>query len=95
MKFEWDERKNLSNQQKHGVDFETASFIFDDPNAVSIQDRFVDEEERWQIIGQIAGLMIALVAHTVRLEEDTEIIRIISARKATKEERNEYEKSIW
>ena len=95
MKFEWDERKNLTNQQKHGLNFETASLVFDEPNALSIQDRFVDEEERWQIIGQIAGLMIALVAHTIRLEEDTEIIRIISARKATKEERNEYEKSIW
>ncbi len=95
MKFEWDEHKNLGNQQKHGLDFETSSLVFDDPNALSLEDRFVDDEERWQTIGQVAGVMIALVAHTIRLEENTEIIRIISARKATKEERNAYEKSIW
>ena len=80
---------------KHGLDFETASLIFDDPNALSTQDRFVDNEERWQTIGQIADVLIALVAHTIRLEGDIEIIRIISARKALKQERNEYEKSIW
>lgn len=94
MKFEWDEGKNFSNQQKHGLDFETATLVFADPNALSIQDRFVNDEERWQTIGQIAGVLVALVAHTIRLEEDTEIIRIISARKATREERNEYEESI-
>jgi uncharacterized DUF497 family protein len=94
LNFEWDETKNLINQQKHGLDFETASLVFNDPNALSVQDRF-ENEERWQTIGRIEGILIILVAHTFELTENTETIRIISARKATRAERESYEKNLW
>ena len=94
-KFEWDENKNVINRNKHGVDFQTASFVFDDPNFLSEQDRVVDGEERWQTIGMVGGLVILMVAHTVREDENTEIIRIISARKATSKERKHYEQATF
>lgn len=94
-KFEWDENKNVINRNKHGVDFQTASFVFDDPNFLSEQDRVVDGEARWQTIGMVGGLVILMVAHTVREDENTEIIRIISARKATSKERKHYEQATF
>lgn len=94
-KFEWDENKNTINRNKHGVDFQTASFVFDDPNFLSEQDRVVDGEERWQTIGMVGGLVILMVAHTLREDANTEIIRIISARKATSKERKHYEQTAF
>ncbi len=94
MELEWNEDKNLRNKTKHGISFETAALVFDDPNHLSIQDRFEDGEERWQTLGQVNNLVIILVAHTVRIENSDEIIRIISARKATRVERQYYEKTI-
>ena len=49
MRFEWDEGKDRRNQGKHKVSFETGQLAFDDPHAVSVLERVVDEEERWQI----------------------------------------------
>jgi uncharacterized protein len=97
MRFEWDENKNDSNLEKHGLSFETASLVFDDPNALSIPDRIENGEGRWQTIGMIENIVIVMVAHTIKLESDSqeEIIRIISARKATRAERQEYEEAIW
>ena len=97
MRYEWDENKNKSNLEKHGLSFETASLVFDDPNALSIPDRIENGEERWQTIGMIENIVIVMVAHTIKLETDTqeEIIRIISARKATRVERQEYEQALW
>ncbi len=95
MRFEWDETKNRINQQKHGLDFETASLVFDDPNALSVQDRFENGEERYQTIGMIESILVVLVAHTFETKENTEIIRIISARKATRAERKSYEQNLW
>ena len=97
MRYEWDENKNESNLEKHGLSFETASLVFDDPNALSIPDRIENGEERWQTIGMIENIVIVMVAHTIKLETDTqeEIIRIISARKATRAERQEYEQALW
>lgn len=89
--FEWDEVKNQKNQRKHGISFEVATLIFDDPLRIEQQERFVDGEERWQTIGMIHGVLLVLVAHTIRLEDDTEIIRLISARDATKAEIRKYE----
>jgi uncharacterized DUF497 family protein len=51
MRYEWDENKNERNLEKHGLSFETASLVFDDPNALSIPDRIENGEERWQTIG--------------------------------------------
>lgn len=92
MQFTWDNAKDHSNQRKHGLDFETASMVFDDPFAWSEQDRIEDGEERWQTIGLIGGLLVVLVAHAYWREEDgEEVIRIISARRATNRERRRYE----
>jgi uncharacterized DUF497 family protein len=92
MRFEWDDAKNLANRRKHGVGFETALLVFSDPDALSIQDRHDNGEERWQTIGRAGGTVVLLVAHTVFDDEaDGEVIRIISARKATPRERRLYE----
>ena len=93
MRFIWDEGKNRRNLLKHKVSFETAVSVFDDPHAISVQDRFVQGEERWQTLGLIEGVVVLLVAHLVEFEGDEEIIRIISARKATPREREIYAQS--
>jgi len=84
-------RKARLNRQKHGLSFETAVRIFDDPLAVSRADDTA-EEERWQTVGEIGGVVI-LVVHTWPEPDETgeETGRMISARKATAYERREYE----
>jgi hypothetical protein len=93
MQFVWDEEKNRRNLAKHKISFETAKLVFEDPFAISRLDRIVDGEERWQILGLIGAVVVVLVAHTYKEEEDEAIIRIISARKATSHERRQYEQS--
>jgi uncharacterized DUF497 family protein len=93
LQFSWDETKNRSNYRKHGVYFETATLVFDDPDFVMMRDRTVDGEERWQTIGLVEGVLLLLVAHTIQDVEDQEIVRIISAREVTAHERRLYEKS--
>ena len=90
--FEWDENKNRANQKKHHVSFEVATLIFDDPDIISILDeRFDYAEDRWISIGLALGRVELVVAHTVMENEDgEEIIRIISARKATAAEKEKY-----
>ena len=88
VEFAWDERKNRANKQKHGISFETATLVFDDPHHLTRQDREVDGEARWQTIGMVNSLHVLMVAHTVR--EDDELIRVLSARKATRRERRIY-----
>jgi uncharacterized protein len=73
------------------VSFETAVRAFSDPNALAEQDRIENGEERWQTIGLVEGTVVLLVAHTVSEEEDIEVIRIISARRANRRERRRYE----
>jgi uncharacterized protein len=87
--FRWDEQKNHSNRRNHGISFDTAARVFLDPLHMSRQDRVVDGEGRWQTIGRVNDVLI-LVAYTV-VDEEHEIIRIISARKATRREQIEYE----
>jgi len=91
MIIEWDENKNKSNQVKHSVSFETAQLVFSDPKQLSTQDRVEGGEERWQTLGLVSGIVVLLVAHTLSEANGDEIIRIISARKATKSERRCYE----
>lgn len=57
MRFEWDEEKNRRNRAKHKVSFETAKTVFDDPHVLSIQDRVIEGEERWQTVGMVAGTL--------------------------------------
>ena len=90
-KITWDENKNVINKAKHGISFETAKLVFHDPWHISIQDRHENGEERWQTLGLINGFVMLLVAHSIYEENNVEIIRIISARKATKQERLCYE----
>jgi uncharacterized DUF497 family protein len=90
--FEWDEAKNLSNERKHGIRFEQAVLAFLDPLVISRKDRVKGGEDRWQTFGRVEGLLLLLVAHTVRNEDPREeVIRIISARRATPKERRKYE----
>ncbi|CCD29643.1 Conserved hypothetical protein DUF497 [Candidatus Glomeribacter gigasporarum BEG34] len=91
IRFEWDEAKSQSNQRKHGVSFEEACQVFRDPLHVSVQDRIEGSEQRWQTLGLVQDRPLLLVAHTLRDQEGTEIVRIISARKATPIERRRYE----
>lgn len=94
-RFTWDETKNLSNQKKHGLSFEEAVHVFLDPLHLSRQDRVEDGEQRWQTIGLVGGVTVILVAHTVTEDgpddKQIEVIRLISARRATRKERMRYE----
>lgn len=72
--------KALTNQRKHGVTFDDAMQIFDDPHALFEQDRTVGGELRWQAIGLVGGVAHLLVVHTVCEEGEDEIVRLISAR---------------
>jgi uncharacterized DUF497 family protein len=91
VRFEWNEKKNRENQKKHSVSFELAQQVFDDPLALSRLDRVENGEQRWQTLGLVGETVVLLVVHTVREEHGEEVIRIISARKATKHERRHYE----
>jgi uncharacterized DUF497 family protein len=94
MRFVWDENKSRTNLAKYGVSFPTAAKVFDDPRALSFPERVVEGEQRWKSIGWPAGVpVILMVAHTVSGDRTEEIIRIISARKATASERRDYEES--
>jgi hypothetical protein len=74
VQFTWDERKNQINKQKHGISFETAVLVFDDAHQISLQDRTVGGESRWQTIGVVNGIHVLLVAHTLSVKADEEIV---------------------
>ena len=98
MRYEWDERKNRQNQRKHGgISFELAALVFEDQHRLMSLDR-VDEtgEQRWQALGAVStepgAALIVLVAHVYREDNDgEEIIRIISARRADKNDVGRYQ----
>ena len=97
MLFEWDESKNRANRAKHGIDFNLARIAFDDPFAITRPDCDIDGEQRYQLIGSVFA-RIVLVAHSVNVKSLTdvaeeEVIRLISARKATPGERKLYEEN--
>ena len=89
--FEWDSAKAVANLRRHGVSFDLASLAFADPFALIAQDRFEGGEYRWQTLGLVEGCLLLLVAHTVTDADGTEVVRIISARKATRKERQRYD----
>lgn len=91
MNFVWDESKNQINQRKHRVSFETARLVFDDPLHICRCDRIENGELRWQTLGSVGGVVVLLVAHTITEADGEETIRIISARKADRNERRVYE----
>jgi uncharacterized DUF497 family protein len=91
MRFEWDPTKAAANFRKHGVSFQTAARVFADPDAFVEQDRIENGEERWQAVGVVEGVLMLMVAHTMRELDNIEVIRIISARHANRTERRRYE----
>ena len=91
IQIEWDAAKAAANLRKHRVSFELAMRVFSDPLAFSRQDRIEEGEQRWQTLGVVDGLLLLLVAHTVREDDEGEVIRIISAREATRKEKLDYE----
>lgn len=93
LRFEWDERKNKSNRSKHGIWFEEAEQVFDDPAALRYFDpEHSDDEDRFILLGVSASNRVLVVVHCERHHGST--IRIISARKATKKEVKVYEEGI-
>jgi uncharacterized protein len=91
MRFEWDPVKNASNIKKHKISFDEAVYVFLDKNALSIYDNIIIEEDRWITLGIIPDGKTLVVVHTDRVND---CIRIISARKATKNETKQYYNSL-
>ncbi|MBC8340752.1 MAG: BrnT family toxin [Proteobacteria bacterium] len=90
LRFEWDQRKNAGNRRKHGIPFEEAETVFYDDRGILTEDPDEEDEDRFVLIGLSAALKTLVVCHCYR-EEDS-VIRIISARKAHREERRDYDK---
>ena len=89
IRFKWDERKNRSNQRKHGISFDEAQSVFFDEEAIEYSDpQHSSEESRFLLLGRSYRLRILVVCHCLR--ESASVIRIISARKATPKERLAY-----
>jgi hypothetical protein len=92
MVFTWDPVKAANNRKKHGVAFEEAQEVFADPLHLSIlDDRFSYFEERWITVGQSARRRLLVVANLYFTDGGEEVVRIISAREATKNEQGQYE----
>jgi hypothetical protein len=89
LRFEWDPTKSAANKRKHGVAFEEAESVFADEQALLIDDpEHSDAEDRFVLLGLSATLRVLVVVHCYRAGDA--VIRIISARKATKPERRRY-----
>ena len=88
LRFIWDEKKNLANLKKHGVDFNDAVRAWHDPDRLDFFDKehSTDNEVRWIFIGAVAGIVLFVV----ETEPDEETVRIISARRASKYEQEAY-----
>jgi uncharacterized DUF497 family protein len=95
MLFEWDEDKNKTNKEKHGVWFEEAQTVWADSHAVEFFDsEHSDKEDRFLRIGYSKLNRVLLVVFCEPVSEGEEVVRIISARKATSKERKDYEEGI-
>ena len=87
--FEWNIDKNLSNIEKHGISFKEAATVFGDDNSTMLEDEnHSDGEERFWVIGFSKNMRLLTICHCLR--ESDSIIRIISARRATKPEMRKY-----
>ena len=92
LSFEWDDDKNKINKVKHGVSFEEAKTVFYDDDALLEYDAsHSGSEERFRILGRSENGRILLVVHCLR---SGNVIRIISSRKATKKEKDNYRRYI-
>lgn len=88
--FEWDQEKNRTNIEKHGIGFLTAIRIFEGPVVTQLDNRRDYGEVRQQTIGAVANVLVILVVHTDRDGR----VRVISARRANRQERKRYEEEI-
>jgi len=93
MRFEWDEKKRKDNIRKHGLDFVDAWKIFTNPVRRNLDDREDYGEDRWIGIGMLDARIIVVV-FTEREDDDEEVIRIISLRKALTHECTQYEQAL-
>lgn len=91
MRFEWDIRKSYANLKKHRVSFELGQLVFFDPLRKDIENQLHGDEERWLTVGRIFTGQLITVVSTQREEAGEDVIRLISARKATNRERRRYE----
>lgn len=94
--FEWDPAKAVANRRKHGVSFEQAATVFRDRLMVSIPDEAHSaQEERWVTLGRADDGKLLVVIHTYHEDNaQTAVVRIISARTATRHERQQYEERL-
>ena len=89
LRFEWDHAKDIANQRKHGIGFAEAASVFSDEHALLLDDPdHSTEEDRYVLLGLSSALRVSVVHHTLR--EGGDVVRLISARKATRAERAEY-----
>jgi hypothetical protein len=90
--FSWDERKAEHNLGVHGIDFLTATQVFEDPDLLLAEDRAVDGEERIHALGLVPdrGLILVVALYEISEDETEEHVRIISARPATRAEEVSY-----
>jgi uncharacterized DUF497 family protein len=91
VRFEWDPEKARRNLAKHGVSFDLARRVWEDPLHVLVPDRIETGEQRWHAIGLVGSVVVLVVVHSYPDAEDEERVRIIGARKATTGERKRYE----
>ena len=94
--FEWDEAKAAANERKHGVTFELASSVFYDPRLLTVADlEHSDNEKRWFSVGIARnGVVLSVVYLWSEVDPAVIKIRLISARKATQAERQQYEEGL-
>ncbi|MBI5074451.1 MAG: BrnT family toxin [Nitrospirae bacterium] len=89
IRFDWNNEKNIANHRKHGISFEEAQTVFVDENALMIHDPdHSGDEDRFILLGLSASIRLMVVCHCYRESDD--VIRIISARKATRTEQKRY-----
>ena len=95
LRFDWDVAKAAANRRRHGIAFDLAATVFQDPGAMSIPDEDHSEhEERWVTMGRARAGQVLVVIHTEQDSgPDETTVRIISARRSTRSERRQYEES--
>ena len=93
LRFSWDPRKSRANERKHGVSFDEAQTVFLDDSALIMGDpEHSDDEDRFVLLGVSSRLRLLVVCHCLR--ESGDVIRLVSARKATKPERTQYRERL-
>ena len=93
MVYEWDDAKATHNAEVHGVTFQQATVALEDPDLMYLPDRVVEGEQRLHAVGRVEDIVLLMVAHTMRGDNEETRVRIISARPAERWERKLYRAS--